>query len=58
MLFIQPAVVPADDLTGDGMAEVCTVARHGRDETPRWDSALELAQLQGAQEGGACARRI
>ena len=52
MLFIQPAVVPVDGPARDNVAEVCTVAKHAREESPRWDNALELAQLQGVQSGG------
>jgi hypothetical protein len=49
MLFIQPAVVPADDLARDSVAEVRTVARPVRDAGLRWNPALELAQAAGVQ---------
>jgi hypothetical protein len=53
MLFIHPAVVPADDLARVSVAEVRTVARPDREAVPRWDHTLELAQATGAAAPGA-----
>jgi hypothetical protein len=52
MLFIHPAVVPADDVARPSVAEVRTVAKPQRETMPRWDHTLELAQAAGVGAQG------